>query len=210
MLRYALLTLLDATPMSGYDLNKVAGSSVGFCWPAAHSQIYTELKKLEGSGLIAGEEIPQAGRPNKTVYRVTDDGRADLAEWAASPIPMVGHKDPTTLRVFALGHDDPAHAAALLEQHLVEHRERLALYRAVAEMEFGGDLRPDTWRRTVGVPLALDGGIRFEESWIAWLEDLVAFCRSAAPEPVPDVAQFADYEKAAEGRTIPVLRITPA
>lgn len=147
MLKFALVALLDAEPMSGYDLTKPAGGSVGFCWPAGHSQTYGELKKLNDGGLIVGEEIPQSGKPNKVVYTLTNAGHTDLAEWATTPIPMTGHRDPTALRVFALGQTDPATAHAVLSAHLAEHEERLALYRAVADLEYGSDLWPNEMGR---------------------------------------------------------------
>jgi DNA-binding PadR family transcriptional regulator len=180
MLKFALLALLDAEPMSGYELAKLAGSNVGFCWPAGHSQIYGELKKLNDAELIVGEEIPQSGKPNKVVYTVTDAGHTDLSEWATTPIPMTGHRDPTALRVFALGQTDPATAHAVLTTHLGEHEERLALYQAVADLEYGSELWPDEWGEHIGPSLALAGGIRFEESWIGWMRDIIALCERSA------------------------------
>ena len=53
---------------------------------------------------------------------------------------MTGHRDPTTLRVFALGQTDPSNARAVLSANLAEHEGRPALHWAVADLDYGNDL----------------------------------------------------------------------
>ncbi len=57
-LRYALIALLTAQPMTGYEVSKRFGASVGHVWHAPDSQIYPELRKLEKEGLLVGEDVP--------------------------------------------------------------------------------------------------------------------------------------------------------
>ncbi|EDV5156957.1 PadR family transcriptional regulator, partial [Salmonella enterica subsp. enterica] len=57
-LRYALLALLTARPMTGYDLAKSFHVSVGHVWHAPDSQIYPELKRMLADGLVEGESVP--------------------------------------------------------------------------------------------------------------------------------------------------------
>ena len=46
-LRYALLAVLTAQPMTGYDLARTFHASVGHVWNAPNSQIYPELHRME-------------------------------------------------------------------------------------------------------------------------------------------------------------------
>ena len=60
-LRHGLLDLLAGEPMSGYDLARFFGASMGNVWPAQHSQIYPELAKLAAEGLICPDRGGSAG-----------------------------------------------------------------------------------------------------------------------------------------------------
>ncbi len=78
-LRYALLALLTAQPMTGRGLAKTFHSSVGHVWHAPDSQIYPELKRMELDGLIQGEDIARSSRAvnaTKRLYGITDAGVA--------------------------------------------------------------------------------------------------------------------------------------
>ncbi len=83
MLKFILLGLLDYRPMSGYELEGWINASTGNFWHAKLSQIYTTLKRLEESGSVVSHVEPQAGRPDRRVFTITDSGRADLRAWAA-------------------------------------------------------------------------------------------------------------------------------
>jgi len=51
-LRHALLALLEARPMTGYELAKQFDVSAAYVWHAHHPQIYTELRRLEAARLV--------------------------------------------------------------------------------------------------------------------------------------------------------------
>ena len=85
-LRFALLALLTAQPMTGYDLAKAFHSSVGHVWHAPNSQIYPELRKMEHDGLILGEIVAWGTRGRKTLYEVTPEGDPAFREWIATPL----------------------------------------------------------------------------------------------------------------------------
>jgi len=51
-LKHALLGVLAARPMSGYELSQFFDSSTGWVWTAPHSQIYPLLVKMHSAGLI--------------------------------------------------------------------------------------------------------------------------------------------------------------
>jgi DNA-binding PadR family transcriptional regulator len=121
---YAVLGLLSfGRELSGYDLKKWADHSLHlFFWSPAISNIYGELKRLEGLGYVTAREVPQDDLRNKRVFRVTDGGLAALTAWIDSaPVDPPVLKDHTLLRVW-LGH--MVGPERLLE--LVEAEERAA------------------------------------------------------------------------------------
>lgn len=117
-LRYALLALLSVEPMTGYELSKQFGSSVGYVWHAPDSQIYPELRRMEKDGLLAGEEIPWGPHGKKTQYRITEAGAAAFREWMNSPLEYSRERDPAHLKAAYLEWADPAAARAQMLAHI--------------------------------------------------------------------------------------------
>jgi len=72
-LRLYLLSLIGERPMHGYELIQELGDRFGGTYLPSAGTIYPRLAKLQAEGLIANEAD---GR--KTVYRITDAGRAEL------------------------------------------------------------------------------------------------------------------------------------
>jgi hypothetical protein len=48
-------------------------------------QVYLTLQRLERAGLVRGEDVIQADRPNKRVYELTEAGREAVANWVEEP-----------------------------------------------------------------------------------------------------------------------------
>ena len=116
---YAVLGLLSFDrELTGYELKKWADSSLRFFyWSPATSQIYGELKRLDGLGLVEARPILDDARA-KRAYRITDAGRAALREWVAhAPVEAPVLKHSTVLRIW-LGHlAEPARLRAVLSEH---------------------------------------------------------------------------------------------
>jgi DNA-binding PadR family transcriptional regulator len=104
---WAVLGLLSfERELSGYDLKKWADWSLSFFyWSPSFSQIYSELKRLEGAGYVTSRSVPQAtGNRDKRVYSISDAGRLAVREWArgaAVEPPVLKHG--VMLRIW-LGH----------------------------------------------------------------------------------------------------------
>ena len=136
-LRYIILGLLGAHPMSGYDIKRAFDRSLATYWNAGNSQIYTTLKSLEARGLVTSELIYQEGRPNRRVYRLTEAGRAELDAWLVEPVPERFTKDEFLTRLFFCGQTADEVALCHLEEHLAALRAQLAHMDWVLH-EFGG------------------------------------------------------------------------
>lgn len=73
-LRLYLLNLLDEGPRHGYDLMQALTERTGGTYTPSAGTVYPRLAKLEEEGLVTKEVD---GR--KTVYEITDAGRAEVA-----------------------------------------------------------------------------------------------------------------------------------
>jgi DNA-binding PadR family transcriptional regulator len=73
-LRLYLLSLLEESPKHGYELIQALGDRFGGTYIPSAGTIYPRLAKLEEEGLVS-----KAADGRKTVYSITDAGRAELA-----------------------------------------------------------------------------------------------------------------------------------
>jgi DNA-binding PadR family transcriptional regulator len=72
-LRLYLLSLLDESPKHGYELIQALEERFGGTYVPSAGTIYPRLSKLEEEGLVS-----KAADGRKTVYSITDAGRAEL------------------------------------------------------------------------------------------------------------------------------------
>lgn len=73
-LRLYLLVLLTDHPMHGYELIQALGDRFGGTYVPSAGTVYPRLAKLEDDGLVT-----KTADGRKTVYAITDAGRAELA-----------------------------------------------------------------------------------------------------------------------------------
>ncbi|TXN30463.1 PadR family transcriptional regulator [Lacisediminihabitans profunda] len=72
-LRLYLLSILATQPMHGYELIQALGDRFGGTYVPSAGTIYPRLAKLEDEGLVT-----KSSDGRKTVYAITDAGRAEL------------------------------------------------------------------------------------------------------------------------------------
>ena len=108
---YAVLCLLAIRPWSGYELTQQATRSLRFAWPKSERLLYSEPKKLVAHGMATAHQ-ESVGERTRTVYTITDSGRAALEEWMATePQPPVLEAEALLRLLFAdLGTTDDAAA----------------------------------------------------------------------------------------------------
>ncbi len=81
--KYGLLALLEHGPQYGYQLRAGFEEATGATWSLNIGQVYTTLTRLERDGLVHALPESEGGqRP----YEITDPGRAELAQWFATPV----------------------------------------------------------------------------------------------------------------------------
>lgn len=81
---YALLALLRLRAWGTYELAKQVKRSLRWFWPRAERSLYKEPKLLVARGLATATTECVGKRP-RTVYAITDAGRAELAAWLSEP-----------------------------------------------------------------------------------------------------------------------------
>jgi PadR family transcriptional regulator AphA len=183
-LRYALLALLTAQPMTGYDVAKTFHSSVGHVWHAPDSQIYPELKRMELDGLIRGEDIARssrAGNATKRLYGITDEGVAAFRQWMSFPTEYSAERNPAHLRAAYFEWADAASVRAQLLAHIEHWTEMREQW--VGQLSSFGDHThpifqkrleispPSEWPRiTAWKVFAYEGLIAQADQQIAWAE----------------------------------------
>lgn len=129
-LRYIILGLLWAHPMSGYDIKQAFDRALASYWNAGNSQIYTTLKNLSQAGLVESEIIVQTTRPNRKVYRLTQNGQSELERWLQEDVPDRFTKDEFLTKLFFCGETSDE----ITLHHLHAHRE--SLREQLAQMEW--------------------------------------------------------------------------
>ncbi|MFC6634256.1 PadR family transcriptional regulator [Microbulbifer taiwanensis] len=170
-LRYAVLTLLDIEPGSGYDLKRRFERSVSHFWSASHQQMYRELHRLHDEGLLDCTEQPQAGKPDKKIYSLTDRGREALRAWVQQPPPAQKIREPFLIQLFAGHHLSREQAQDAVQRQLDQHRALLDSYLEQNEKVLHSDpkLQEQYWLAHQTLLL----GIEAERTWIEWGEKML-------------------------------------
>jgi DNA-binding PadR family transcriptional regulator len=77
--RLVILGLLRERPLYGYEIKKIVEEHMGDWTNIAFGSIYFALRKLAEEGFIEQVAVEQEGsRPARTIYQVTDAGRAEF------------------------------------------------------------------------------------------------------------------------------------
>ena len=104
-LALAVLACLTERPMHPYEMaatmrTRGQDASIRLNYGSLYGVVETLLKR----GLIEEQEVVREGRrPERTVYRITDDGRAEVDDWMAELLGHVGQGVPA-VRGRALAH----------------------------------------------------------------------------------------------------------
>ncbi|MEV0700961.1 PadR family transcriptional regulator [Saccharopolyspora sp. NPDC050389] len=175
-LEYAILVSLQERAGSGYELARRFDKSIGFFWSASHQQIYRSLKRMVELGWVSCDEVAQDKRPDKKVYRVGEAGAAELARWLAEPVDQPTVRNELSVKIRGASFGDIERVVEEIARHRRGHDERLAVYCAIEERDFPAPQRLSG--QQLHQYLVLRGGIRTEESMLAWCDEVLAAMRA--------------------------------
>ncbi|HEY8284953.1 MAG TPA: PadR family transcriptional regulator [Chloroflexota bacterium] len=172
-LALAVLAQLCERPMHPYEIAaQMRSRGVEVNIKLNYGSLYSVVDVLQREGLIVPQEVSRSGRlPERTVYTITEEGRAELLSWlrdlVRTPVKEYTH---FAAGLSFLGLLQPAEAvelfeerARLLEAQVQEHRSRLHDYLAQ------------------GLPRLFliedEHGLILQEAEIVWLRRLIADLR---------------------------------
>ncbi|WP_432992908.1 PadR family transcriptional regulator [Dactylosporangium sp. CA-233914] len=104
LLALAVLSYLSRQPMHPYELAKTLRShgdarSIKF----NHGSLYMVVQQLAKAGFVAEQEVNREGaRPERTVYGITDAGRAELRDWLRELVGQPQHEYPAFVSALSL------------------------------------------------------------------------------------------------------------
>jgi PadR family transcriptional regulator AphA len=129
--RYAVLGMLSLGPKTGYDIKKLVERSIAHFWNESFGQIYPILRQLDSEELAARRSEQQTGRPDRHVYSLTSNGRAELEQWLGRPAAAETFRSELLLKLF-LGAHVPVEASI---RHVQQFKARQGqLLRTYAEV----------------------------------------------------------------------------
>jgi DNA-binding PadR family transcriptional regulator len=117
--------LAERGPMHGHQIRRAGQLANVEAWGGiTGGALYSELRKLDGEGLISPVREEQEGRrPARRVYEITAEGRIELSVQRDAALDVVfGSADPVSvLLLFAAGGD-----LTDLTERLAERRRRIS------------------------------------------------------------------------------------
>jgi len=175
--KQALLALLEQGPMYGYQLRVEFENRTGSTWPLNVGQVYTTLNRLERDGFVVGEGVDDEGH---VVYRITDDGRNEVAAWFTTPVARTQPPRDELAIKLALAVTVPG-----VDVGTVIQRQRTATMTALQDytrLKRGGRAARPTGPDDMAWSLVLDSLVFSAEAEIRWLDHCEARLRRAALE----------------------------
>ena len=119
------LGLLTVREACGYDLKKTFESSFKHFFPAGYGSIYPALADLAESGLVSCREIPQVGKPDRKVYRITEAGEKAFAEALNRTDPQHKLRSEFLVMMYFADRLDDERLADLLDDRVEKLRESI-------------------------------------------------------------------------------------
>jgi PadR family transcriptional regulator, regulatory protein AphA len=168
--RYVILGALEADgPLSGYDIRGWIAQSVGYFWTESFGQLYPELKRLAGEGLIAPVREARRNPRDRQRYRITADGRRVLQAWVEQPARKEPVRAEFLLKLLFSRRPGPAAARRHLEDIRSAQAARARAFAgARAAMDQAAE-SPDL----VYALMVLRYGQRISAMRLAWVEESV-------------------------------------
>ncbi|MEU2280968.1 PadR family transcriptional regulator [Streptomyces sp. NPDC013178] len=175
-LRNAVMAALLEGEASGYDLAKGFEASVANFWMATPQQIYRELDRMEGEGLVSARVVQQERRPNKRLFSLTDAGLDVLRDHVTgAPAKPLAIRDELMVKLQCVDIADTRgieEVRAAVEERMARSAAKLARYQRLQERLLAGRTE-DAYLATaerVGPYLTLLGGMALERANLQWGE----------------------------------------
>lgn len=175
--------LLAVGDRHGYDLKREHDETFAGTKPLAFGQVYATLERLAKKHHVVAVEVERVDGPDRTVYRLTAEGRAELDRWLGEIEPPAPHvANPLAVKAtIALLVGDDEQARRYLADQRAAHLARMRHYTR---------LKTDP---TTGLPemLAADYAIAHLDADLRWLDlalDRISALHAAIAAPTETLA----------------------
>lgn len=171
---YGVLGALAIRDHSSYELTKQMRLSLHYMWPRAESNVYAESKRLAAAGLAEARKEWNGGR-RRTIYSVTDAGRAALAAWLASPSSRQRYESEALLKVFFAENGSQDDLLASIRSIREDALAGLEHFQRVADpYERGDGHHPQRFALSALAARLLSEQHATTVRWAAWAEQVVS------------------------------------
>jgi PadR family transcriptional regulator AphA len=171
---YVVLGLVSIRPGAGHELAGFSERSIGNFFPIARSQVYSELERLCGLGLLSATEVPQKRWPTKRVYEVTGAGETELRRWLdEAPVEPERPRNLFLVRVFFADRVSRGRLEALLDEYEASARARRDTLAAMVERLAGRS--QSTFPRATALY-----GLRHAQATLDWVADVRLILQDAS------------------------------
>ncbi|MEU4295241.1 PadR family transcriptional regulator [Kribbella sp. NPDC026596] len=158
-IKHGLLALLREGPKYGYQLRGEFEAATGATWPLNIGQVYTTLTRLERDDLVSAASAEGDGR---SMYEITDAGRAELAKWFETPVARESRPRDELAIKLAL-----ALAVPGVDVSAVVQRQRMSTMGSLQELT---RLKRGSRDAEISWQLVLESMIFAAEAEIRWLD----------------------------------------
>nr|WP_238345145.1 PadR family transcriptional regulator [Actinopolymorpha cephalotaxi] len=145
MLALAVLSYLTQRPMHPYELSRSLRDhgddrSIRF----THASLYMVVGQLARAGFVVEHETSrEGGRPERTVYALTDAGREELHDWMRDLVGEPNHEYPQFVAALSLiAALPPQEVLGLLDHRLARLAEQRAEIRDLVDRTVASGVHP--------------------------------------------------------------------
>jgi DNA-binding PadR family transcriptional regulator len=160
-IRQGILAMLADGPRHGYQLRMDFEERTGSTWPLNVGQVYTTLSRLERDGLVVA--LDDADDTQKR-YALTEEGRAELAAWFATPVHREDRpRDELAIKLAMAAELPGTDLHAVVQAQRTDTMRALQDYTRLRRAHDGG-------AADISWPIVLDSLIFATEAEIRWLD----------------------------------------
>jgi DNA-binding PadR family transcriptional regulator len=167
VLEFAVLGLLNETPMHGYELRKRLNAVLGSFRAFSYGSLYPCLNRMETNGWITKDTagVVGPGRRAKVVYKLTAEGKEHFQELLAESGPSAWEDENFGVHFAFFARTDAATRLRILEGRRSRLEERLEGFRAALTRTRE---RMDTYTQELQ-----RHGLESVEREVRWLNELI-------------------------------------
>jgi DNA-binding PadR family transcriptional regulator len=191
VLEFAILGLLQQSPMHGYELRKELNQVLGGLRSISFGSLYPALKRMHAAGLITTDDPgpgsplpadapPLTGRRGKVVYTITADGKERFQEL----VSQTGPEAYDDGRLFGVHLAFFRHTAVDARLRILEGRRRTVERQREGLRSSLARTRERLDRYTIELQRH---GLESVDREVRWLSELIDSERKSSSGPDPDV-----------------------